>query len=1054
MLTHRSLLLILLMMGLVLHAGSAPEAGLPLIRNFLPREYRAEVQNWAVVQDARGVVYAANTAGVLEYDGVRWRLIPVPRGGVVRSLALGPGGSIYVGAVGEFGVLAPDSQGRMAFRPLSDGLKVCPDFTDVWSALATPRGVLFQSREALFLVEGDHVREWKASTTYHTAFAVGGRIFVREREVGLLELRGDGLALVEGGTQFKKEGVFAMASLDGPGGPGGILVGSRNLGLFRMDAAGIAPFPTHADAFLKASALYGGTRLSDGTLALATLRGGVLLLSPAGLPLGILDHAAGLQGDNVKQVSQGQGPSLWLALETGLAQVEWPAPFSAFDESLGVRGQIWDLARHQGSLYAATSQGVLVLDQAQGPAPHTGFRVVDGFTAASTRLLPVDGQLLIASARGVFSLRGGRISQLRGSSYNAISFLASRRTPGRVFVGLQGQFLSLRRDPRAPSGWADEGDVPGLTDDYYQIEEEPDGTLWLGTGSDHVVRLRLPADWKGGGTPGLRVDAFGPAQGLLGASLAIPARIGGQLTVGTQKGFFRLRADGAGFEPDARFATAMPPAPFWVHALKEDGAGRIWIAATRELKREEFCGYAEQDGKGGLRWIGDPFQRLGETQVQTLLPEPDGVVWFGGPGTIRRFDPGVRQGSGTLAFRALVRTVTQGADRVVLGGEGAAPPRLAFRDGALRFEFSAPPLGPGGELAFQVRLDGYDRDWSPWTAEAQKEYTSLPQGRYRFRVRARNAHGAVSSEAAWAFQVLPPRYLSWWAWLAYAGALGLGIWGYLRLRTRRLLQRTVFLQARITEAIWEVQDRERRLESQAADLERINNELVELNHHKDQLMGIVVHDLRNPLSGIILTLELACEEGDPAIIRRHALRALKSGEDMKNLITHFLDIAAIDAGRIQAEMGPLDGSGILQEAAARFLLPARAKGIVLEPIVPARPPTVLGDPRFLKQALDNLISNALKFSPEGARVVVRLETEGGLARFSVVDQGPGLTPEDRQRLFVRFARLSARPTAGEPSAGLGLSIVKHLVEAMGGRIQVESEPGRGATFTVELPLAP
>jgi signal transduction histidine kinase len=86
--------------------------------------------------------------------------------------------------------------------------------------------------------------------------------------------------------------------------------------------------------------------------------------------------------------------------------------------------------------------------------------------------------------------------------------------------------------------------------------------------------------------------------------------------------------------------------------------------------------------------------------------------------------------------------------------------------------------------------------------------------------------------------------------------------------------------------------------------------------------------------------------------------------------------------------------------------------------------------------------------------VVRLETEGGLARFSVVDQGPGLTPEDRQRLFVRFARLSARPTAGEPSAGLGLSIVKHLVEAMGGRIQVESEPGRGATFTVELPLAP
>jgi signal transduction histidine kinase len=1048
-------LLLLLMMGLALGAVSAPapEVGLPLIRNYQPREYRAEVQNWAVVQDGRGLVYAANNAGVLEYDGARWRLIPVPRAGVVRSLALGQGGEIYVGAVGEFGVLARDPRGRMAYKPLSEGLRVCPEFTDVWSTLATPRGVLFQSREALFLLEGDHVREWKASTTYHTAFAVGGRIFVREREVGLLELRGDGLALVEGGARFKTEGIFAMAGLDGPGAPGGILVGSRNQGLFRMDAAGIAPFPTPADAFLKASALYGGTRLANGTLALATLRGGALLLSPGGQPLGILDHAAGLMGDNVKQVTQGQGGSLWLALETGLAQVEWPTPFSSFDESLGVHGQIWDLARHRDSLYAATSQGVLALGPARGPVTHMEFGLVDGFTSAATRLLPLDDQLLVASARGIFSLREKKILTIRASSNNAICFLASRFTPDRVFVGLQGQFLSLRKAPGTPTGWIDEGPVPGLADDYYQIEEEPDGTLWLGTGSDKIVRLRLPQGWKGGAAPGIQTEAFGPSQGLLGASLAIPFHFEGRLAVGTQKGIFRLRADGKGFEADPLFTAAMPPGPFWVHALKKDGAGRLWIAGTRELKREQFCGYAQRDAQGGLRWVEGPFRRLGEASIQTLLPEPDGVVWFGGPGAIRRFDPALAREGGTGTFKALVGSVTQGPDRTLLGGMGTAPPRLAFRDGTLRFEFSAPPFSPAGDVAFQVRLDGYDRDWSPWTAEAQKEYSSLPEGRYRFRVRARNAHGDLSSEDSWAFQVLPPWYRSWWAWLTWAGALAFGIWGLQRWRTRRLLQRNVFLQARITEAIWEVQDRERRLEAQASDLERINKELLELNRHKDQLMGIVVHDLRNPLSGILLTLEMACEEGDPAITRRHALRALKTGEDMKNLITHFLDITAIDAGRTQAEIEILDGSGILQEATARHLLQARAKGIVLEPIVPRDPPKVLGDFRFLKQALDNLLSNALKFSPEGSRVLVRLETGNGLARFSVEDQGPGLTPEDRKRLFLRFTRLSARPTAGEPSAGLGLSIVKHLVEAMGGRILVESEPGRGATFTVELPLA-
>ncbi len=1033
--------------------GGAGEMGIPFIRNFRPREYGAEAQNWAVVQDARGIVFVGNNQGVLEFDGARWRLITTPRGGPVRSLAVGPDGRVYVGALGEFGVLAPDASGRLGFSLLSGNLRTCPEFTDVWTTAATPRGMLFQCREALFLLEGGQIREWKAATSFHTSFAVDGRIFVREREVGLLELKGDGLTLVEGGARFRDESVFAMASLEGPDGAGGVLVGTRNIGLFRLAGGTLTPFPTAADAYLKANALYQGSRLTDGTLALATIRGGVLFLSPAGKPLGILDRSAGLMGDNVKQTFAGQGPSLWLALDTGIAQVEWPSPFTSFDDRLGLVGQVWDLARHRGILYAATGQGLSALDEARTPLPHPVFRSIEGLSTQCCCLLSMDGELLVGSSQGIYAVRGGRAVPLRPSTVTAIALLRSKRNPARVFAGLQGGFVTLRREPRAPGGWVDEGAIPGLHGDYTAMAEESDGTLWLVTGNDRMTRVRFPAAWKGGPDPEIHLDVFGADHGLEGVGVTCAATIRGNLAVGTRKGVFRFRRDQVRFEPHPLFGGIFADGRISIRAIREDDRGRIWMAATEEARRLDIAGFARSDGTGGLVWEARPFQRLGDSPVQAILPEPEGVVWFGGPGGVRRYDPATLAAGGPQVFAAQVRKVVQGGTRLIHAGETALgpAPRLAFRDGPLRFEFSAP--APGGNLHYQVHLDGFDRDWSAWSTEAQKEYTSLPAGTYTFRVRAEDAQGNLSAEASFPFSVAPPLFLAWWAWGVYALVLGSAVWAFQRTRTRRLLNRNAFLHARITEATWEVQDREKRLGRQAADLARMNAELRSLNQHKDQLMGIVAHDLRNPLSGLILILELVAEETDLDLIHQKIQLALKASEDMRSLIAHFLDISAIDAGRIRVDLEPLDAAGCIVDATARFAGPARTKGMLLEHILPEEPVTVLGDRRFLRETLDNLISNALKFSPEGSRITLRLTEENNLARFSVEDQGPGLLPDDHIRLFGRFARLSARPTGGESSVGLGLSIVKHLVETMGGRIWVVSEPGQGAAFKVELPLA-
>jgi two-component system sensor histidine kinase/response regulator len=171
---------------------------------------------------------------------------------------------------------------------------------------------------------------------------------------------------------------------------------------------------------------------------------------------------------------------------------------------------------------------------------------------------------------------------------------------------------------------------------------------------------------------------------------------------------------------------------------------------------------------------------------------------------------------------------------------------------------------------------------------------------------------------------------------------------------------------------------------------------------------------------------------------------------MLAFVEEFLANSAADQG-LNLKIEPVHLSHATSAAVQQFAEAARRKGVGLEH-ANGTDALVAADRKALDQVLDNLISNALKFSPSGklVRVSVRPEPNGGAA-FFVRDEGPGFTDEDKSRMFHRYARLSARPTGGEPSTGLGLSIVKKLVEAMNGKLECESEHGNGASFKIVLP---
>jgi signal transduction histidine kinase len=241
----------------------------------------------------------------------------------------------------------------------------------------------------------------------------------------------------------------------------------------------------------------------------------------------------------------------------------------------------------------------------------------------------------------------------------------------------------------------------------------------------------------------------------------------------------------------------------------------------------------------------------------------------------------------------------------------------------------------------------------------------------------------------------------------------------------------------------------RALKDAMGKLESTNARLAHLNREKNEFLSIAAHDLNNPLTTIITSAELL-RMGRPELIDAVAGNIYASGTRMRDLVRDLLDVNAIEEGLFSTKIETHDLREIARAAVDQNAQNAVTKGSSLRLDAPAEV-LVRADRSAAIQVLDNLVSNALKYSPKASEIKVCVALEDGMGRVDVLDQGPGISEEDRKKLFRKFTRLSARPTGGESSNGLGLCIVKRLVETMRGSVECLSRPGEGATFVVRLP---
>ncbi len=253
----------------------------------------------------------------------------------------------------------------------------------------------------------------------------------------------------------------------------------------------------------------------------------------------------------------------------------------------------------------------------------------------------------------------------------------------------------------------------------------------------------------------------------------------------------------------------------------------------------------------------------------------------------------------------------------------------------------------------------------------------------------------------------------------------------------------------------QIEEQAKKIRQVNKTLRERNKKLREMNEERIYMMSVVAHDLKSPLNqinGLVNVIKL--EDESLTDTQRECLDNISVvSQRLSDLINKILGSRLYDKKKDDIEVEPVNIEEVAENSINDFKEVAAAKDITINLSIPGQDTLVQADRHYLRQIIDNLVSNAIKFSPAGSKVDVNIVVEGDKVQLEVADEGPGLTKEDKEKLFTEYAVLSAKPTGGESSTGLGLAIVKNYVEKLGGEIWCESEAGQGAAFKVRFDKA-
>ncbi|MCE7064963.1 ATP-binding protein [Dyadobacter sp. CY326] len=1010
------------------------QKSLPFITNYVTDDYKAALQNWALLQADNGIVYAANNSGVLEFDGTTWRLIKTTEGSPARSMAKTSSGRIFVGGSGEVGYLAANAQNEIVFYSLKNKLDSANwDFGNVWFTYARGNSVFFICDQYILKWDQGKFSVWKSNMgTLGFAWMIRETLYVSVSGKGLMKLEGNGLALVEGGADFKGMGLTGLL----PYSDNQLLAIGLNKQFKIYDGHSLRPFAKDGKAVEIIDAVYHGVRLSNGDYALATTGSGFYLRDHSGNIKSHISRKDGLPSDAIYAAFEDAEGDVWLATDNGISRLEINAPLRILNANHGLDENPFDIEFFNGKIYATNSKGLFELNQSAGNGiAKLSFSKIKGVDNLTMHCQKIGEKLIVSNYDGVFSLdKMGKLSMIMRE--NVVRVEESRGNAGHLFVGLEGPGITelLYADGQWKKG-EKRTDIKAYAESFIRAAN---GNVFINTRRSGIFEMA----WKDPAKPKTLSDSFNLIHhnvhnGLSSNTIRSMESVDGKIYVSTDHAMHRFNPAKHTFETDKVLTAGMKPYEGgWINEIVEGRDAKMWFTLYHNYQSHVF-----KYQNNALRKL--PVSgRFSDALISKVYDSGAGITMFGSNKGIVLFDEDMQVGQNN-PFKTLIRRVLINKDSLLdVSASGSHNPEIEYGHDGLRFQFALPSYDLSSKNEFQYDLEGFNAHWSAWSTESMVDFTNLSEGDYVFRVRGRNVYGEVGAEARLAFTILPPWYRTWWAYAMYVLLLAGLTMLIIRIRERKLKMEKQQLENTIRE-------RTEKIMTQTAELQ-------EMDRVKSRFFANISHEFRTPLTLILAPLEEEIKK-TPRGEREGLLIMKRYANRLVELVNQLLNLSKLEAGKMELQVAKGDLKQFLNILSSSFDSLAQHKEINFTRTIEMEEKPYWFDADKLEKIIINLLSNAFKFTPPFGTVLFNahiLMKEGReTLAVSLSDTGKGIAPDEQQRVFESFYQSRQKTDGYEGGTGLGLALVKELVKLHNGTIQLESAVGFGSVFTMEVPVS-
>ncbi len=767
------------------------ERGMPFIRNYSPEEYHAHESNFDVIQGDDGMMYFANFAGVLQFDGTNWNKITTISGMRVLSLAKDKNGRIYVGGFYDFGYLSTDEFGKTSFVSLVPEKIEQTNIGLVFKVLIDGNRVFFASENQLFIYENDKVQIRNLTNKLLSAFELNNNLYFFF-DTKATSTQQKGLHIFKNGKFSKLNATQGVNLLDihfmAPvNNNNELLIGSENQGLFLLKNNQLSEFNSPVNQFLKENGLNCGIKTGSQEYAVGTAVGGIVLFNESGEIIQVVDQNAKLQDESINGLFIDKNMSLWAATDNGVSKIEINWPLTYIDnKTSGLFGKVQDIKLFKEQLYIATDEGLFYMF---GPT----IKKVEKLNIACLSLLKIADRLFAATSRGIYLIENNKAQLTKDNNFTF--FLKKSLNRSNVFYAGQTSEVSVYQVNSSKLDLVKS--IKNISGDVLEIEENSNGDMFLEVSPGRIFLVKNGSD---------RAVEFEGSGDFLSLHLN---KLGEDIFFSSEKGLYSVNNKKSSITPWYLNEKDSLSQKLWIHDLFELSENTL-LVTNGEQKGLSFLSITEN--KAELNQT--PFLPVESFAVNTVwINTKTNQIWAGGKDGLlianykNLYDYNSK-------FKTSLRVVKAINSDSLLSITSTGPHLISYSDNSILFDFSIPAYPATGDVEYRYYLDGFDKDTSAWTNLAKKEYTNLSDGEYEFIVQAKNEFGKVAESASFKFEILTPIYRQWWAIIIYVLLLVALVRTFFIWRLRASKKEKERLEELVKERTEEIEQSKKKIEEQ------------------------------------------------------------------------------------------------------------------------------------------------------------------------------------------------------------------------------------------------